>query len=241
MGGAYWLGRIDGKRDALEPTFEVRDEVQVIRVGPVGAQTVSKLDGGHTGLYYDWAELVSVFRPDAKRVLLLGLGGGEMLRVLKRTLPAAQLTAVDNDARVIALAREHFAANVAGVELVERDAWKFLRTVTGTGGASFSYTLYDGIIVDLYEGSHMVDAAADAAFYTALVGRLGPRGVVLVNVNVRAQAHSVAEAMRAGGLHDVYAIAAQANVMLLGTVRDDWGEVNVPPALRASVGQLWQP
>ena len=89
-------------------------------LSPSGAQTMSPLDGGATGHYYDWGELVGYERPDARRVVLLGLGGGEMLRAVRRSLPKAELVGVELDPRIAAAALKSFHVDRFGVDAAKR-------------------------------------------------------------------------------------------------------------------------
>ena len=77
---------------ACGPT-RIEGDRRVLR-SPSGYQTVSMLDGGRAGLYWDWGERLGQMRPGAKRVVLLGMGGGEMLRAARRALPDAHLVGV---------------------------------------------------------------------------------------------------------------------------------------------------
>lgn len=170
--------------------YEEHDGVRVLR-SPSGAQTISLLDGGSTGRYYESAALAAKYAPSlTPRVTLLGLGGGEMLRVLRRTSPGASLTAVDNDPAVIEIAEGKFGiARELRVDVVQANALQWVRLLEPQS--------WDAIIVDLYEDSSMV--ALDVPFFMHCWAALRPGGVMLVNVNPPAKARAVADAMRRTG------------------------------------------
>lgn len=233
----YGLGRLDGKRDALTPHVEADDEVKALVVGNVGVQTVTKVDGGSTGLYYEWASLIDVFLPanESPSILMLGLGGGEMLRVIKQTKPHAQLEAVEIDDRVITLALRDFSNNVRDVMLINADAAKYMKRCT------LGY--YDVVIVDVYSGPNIPDEFMQVQFFKDVEKCLGPRGMVIMNVAQRKLVSSIAASMRDAGLEDVEAfpVTSTSNVMLWAVRKDDWGEVHVPEKLEHSFERRWTP
>lgn len=232
----YGLGRLDGKRDALTPRVEADDEVKVLATGNIGVQTETMKDGGSTNLYYEWASLIDVFvESESPSVLMLGLGGGEMLHVIKKTRPHAQLEAVEIDKRVITLALREFSENVRDVMLINADAARYMKRCT------LSY--YDAIIVDVYEGPNIPDEFTKVQFFKDVEKCLGPRGMVIMNVSHRSLVRGIVENIRDAGLEDVEAFPVEgaANVMLWAVRKDDWGSVDVPMKLRWGFEHRWTP
>jgi hypothetical protein len=106
--------------------------------------------------------------------LILGLGGGSLVRALRRVLPGIHITAVESRAAVIDLARQWFGLDEddALLELVCEDAAGFLQQ----GVAQF-----DLIFADLYlaEGVNPLQNTRD--FLDACRAHLGERGILLLN------------------------------------------------------------
>ncbi|TAL42476.1 MAG: methyltransferase domain-containing protein [Salinibacterium sp.] len=233
---AYWAGSIDGRRAAFTPTIVVDPTTgtKSLKVGPVGVQTVSKRDGGSTGLYYDWAGLVHVFNPGATSVLMLGLGGGEMLRVLRARNPTIALTAVEIDDRVVSAALRNFQENVRDVTIVTADAARYMSQQCP--GARF-----DAIIVDIFEGSELPEHFQSSAFFKDVERCLLPRGMVIMNARDRGLAREIAPAMHDAGFEDVMAfpVVGTPSVMLWAVRKDDWGEVDVPKELEPGFYATW--
>jgi len=100
-------------------------------------------------------------------VLLLGLGGGAMLRHLEAYLPEAEITAVERDPAVIALAREHF--RIRG-RIVRADAEDW---VAGRRAE------FDAVLVDLYDSTG--GASVGEGFWDDCVAALRPGGCMGVN------------------------------------------------------------
>jgi spermidine synthase len=83
---------------------------------------------------YSWDALAaaSVLRPAGppESVLLLGLGGGTMLRQLRRLCPDTRFVAVEIDAAIVKLARDHMDLDAIGAEVIVADAYAWLDHAT---------------------------------------------------------------------------------------------------------------
>ncbi|HEV2300617.1 MAG TPA: hypothetical protein VGR91_03515 [Stellaceae bacterium] len=127
------------------------------------------------------------------QVLLLGVGGAAMWRVVRAYLPDCALTLVDSDDTVVGLARRWFYLN----QRVEIDsAARFL---------ACSRARFDAILVDVYDAAG--PAPADAAFWARCLEALAPGGCLAnnwadfaTNPVVRPMAEALAEAAAARGL-----------------------------------------
>jgi spermidine synthase len=116
------------------------------------------------------AELVPALRPDARRFLVIGCGGGAMLRLLQaegRTFDVVEL-----DEAVLRAAREDFGAAVPGAVFNAGDGRAFLR---GGGGA------WDAALVDVVSTETMPEHLSTAEFFRELRRALRPGGVALFN------------------------------------------------------------
>jgi SAM-dependent methyltransferase len=102
-----------------------------------------------------------------RAILLLGLGGGAMLRHLAAYLPEAEVTAVERDAGVIAFAREHFHIKH---KIVRADAEEVVADARGK---------YDLVMVDLYDAGG--GASLGEAFWRDCAAALRPGGCIAVN------------------------------------------------------------
>lgn len=135
-----------------------------------GWQTVSMLDGGSTGLYYDAATDL-LRRRSVRSAVLLGLGGGEMLRQVHAAHPEAVLVGVEIDPTAAHLARVAFEVPAA---VVLADA---LRWVDVPPAGTYSV-----VMVDLYDDSRLVPEAGRLTFLAACYRLLEPGGLLLFNV-----------------------------------------------------------
>jgi spermidine synthase len=65
--------------------------------------------------------------PGPRSLLMLGLGGGTSLRTLRHLCPDLKITAVEIDGGMIRLARDFMDLERIGVEVIEGDAYAWLR------------------------------------------------------------------------------------------------------------------
>jgi len=61
-----------------------------------------------------------------RRMLVLGLGGGSVARILRHLAPEAEIVGVELDPEVIAQARKHFDLDALGLEILSEDALEVL-------------------------------------------------------------------------------------------------------------------
>jgi len=136
-----------------------------------------------------------LFCPEPRRILMIGLGGGSLVKFCARHLPSAQVTAVEIDANVIAL-REHFKIPPDG---------KDLRVVHGDG-ARFVADLVDArelpdvLLVDAYDRNGISPSIAEYEFLENARRILGDGGVFVMNL----AAHESSSAMQVERIRHVF-------------------------------------
>ncbi len=128
------------------PRVEVRDGPRG-RVLRVDGQTASIRRPGRALTDPVWyalaAPLLALPPRRRRRVLLLGLGAGSGVSVLRALAPSAQVVGVELGAEVVAAARRHFGLDELGVEVVIDDARAFLER---------ERRRFDLVIEDLFVG-----------------------------------------------------------------------------------------
>jgi spermidine synthase len=127
----------------------------------------------------------------APRVLLLGVGGGTVIRVIRALRPAADVTAVDLDAEILAVARREFALDSLGATIVCEEADRYLRALPPD-------RRFDVVIDDIYErrATAMRKPAGWPATLRRALAHLHPDGVLVCNALDRGDARALGRALR---------------------------------------------
>lgn len=131
----------------------------------------------HLALPYTRYMMLSLFFvPSPKRILLIGLGAGSLVRYLHAVLPESKIDAVDHSEQVIDLAKGYFhLPDSDRVSIHCLDGVDYLR-------GNRSNTPYDLILVDAFDEQGMADAIYSREFFRLCARSLSPRGLLCSNL-----------------------------------------------------------
>ena len=125
-------------------------------------------------LYVAYAHLGLVFRPEAQRVLVVGLGGGSIPKRFWRDYPAMLIEVAELDPMVVDVAKRFFGVpEDLRLRIVAQDGRLFLRNTRQR---------YDMIILDAYFAESIPFHLTTREFMQLARLRLAPGGIVLSNV-----------------------------------------------------------
>jgi len=111
---------------------------------------------------------------NADHILEIGFGGGRTAWYLHRFLPNSQVTSVELDPDVLALAKKYFGVkDEPNFSVATSDGRLYLKKSTQT---------YDVIMVDAYRGPFVPFHLLTKEFYDLLKSRLAPGGVLVQNI-----------------------------------------------------------
>ncbi|MCS3904051.1 spermidine synthase [Methylohalomonas lacus] len=167
-----WQQQINGNR------YEVRSHGRTRRLYTNGVcHSDYHPDRAITRSVWDCLFLPLLFKPpqSIKRVLVLGVGGGSVMHLLRQHLPHAEVIGVDVSAVHLEVAERYFG--LRDVELHEADAGDWLQSYEGP--------TFDAIIDDLFleEGSDAQRAIeADVDWFRLLLSRVTGDGVLTMNL-----------------------------------------------------------
>ncbi|MDA8125771.1 MAG: fused MFS/spermidine synthase [Deltaproteobacteria bacterium] len=115
-----------------------------------------------------------LFKPDAKQVCLIGLGGGYIPTVFRMHLPQVKLQTVEVDPLVEKLAKQHFSFTVpVGQRLAIDDGRQFLKK---------SKERYDQIWLDAFNSDYIPAHMTTKEFLQLAKSRLTEGGIVVQNL-----------------------------------------------------------
>jgi spermidine synthase len=115
-----------------------------------------------------------LFEPAPRDMLMIGLGGGSIARFVHRRLPATRITAVEINARVVALARAQFGLppDDERLEVVVADGADYVPART---------LACDTLLSDAFDDGAAVAALCTQRFYDACYAALRDGGVFVQN------------------------------------------------------------
>ncbi len=109
-----------------------------------------------------------------KRTLLLGLGGGSMVKYIKRHFPDTYLDIAEIDPMVIKVAKKYFNTPVAGkIKAYAYDGRIFIKRVKHK---------YDVIMLDAFNSEYIPFHLMTQEYFKEIKKKLAPGGIVLQNI-----------------------------------------------------------
>ncbi len=115
-----------------------------------------------------------LFQPPPNKVLLLGLGGGDLVRYINHYLPKTSITAVELDAAMLEVSREYFALpDSDSIDIYIDDAMHYLNS---------NNACYEMILTDIYGGTEMPEILQNRRFYQHCYNRLEQNGLLILNM-----------------------------------------------------------
>jgi spermidine synthase len=168
-----WQQRVDGKH------YEVRSAGETRRLYTDGVfHSQYNPRRSLTGNVWDLLSLPGFFLEDGQlqRALILGVGGGTVIRQLRQWHPQLQVTGIELNPTHLYLANRFFDLDEPAVKLVEADAVEWLHCYDGAP--------FDLIVDDLFfeeDGEPCRAVAADRKWIRSLVSALTPHGMLVMN------------------------------------------------------------
>ncbi|MBS1140676.1 MAG: Spermidine synthase-like protein [Proteobacteria bacterium] len=115
-----------------------------------------------------------LFQPRPKRIVLIGLGGGSLIKFCHRRMPGTQLTAIELDPNVIAF-RDAFMVppDDERLQIIEADGAEYLEN-TEKG--------IDALLVDAFDKTGFAPSLANREFFDNAYAKLSGNGVLVINL-----------------------------------------------------------
>ena len=124
--------------------------------------------------YPNYLHLVMAAKPDAKRVLIVGLGGGSLVKRMLRDYPETKIDVVEIDPVVVDVAKKYFELpDDPRLRIFTEDGRRFIKASKDT---------YDIIVMDAYYADALPFHLTTEEFFKQAKARLAPDGVLAYNV-----------------------------------------------------------
>ena len=138
---------------------------------------------------YWWHALAAVTFPPRPSVLLVGLGGGTQIHLLRRLARPRQISAIERDPAIVQVARDWFGlARVGGIEFLCDEADVVVQSLAASG-RRFDFIMEDAAYAELPERA--------LPLARALAERVAPEGSLVLNRHHRSDATELTKEMRA--------------------------------------------
>lgn len=116
-----------------------------------------------------------LFHAEPQRALVVGLGGGSVVKFIYHRMPRARIEVVEVNPRVVAVARQYFHLPPTGERIT-------IHVCDGAEHMARAGPAADVILVDGYDGDVQVEQLSSRAFYDTCLRRLDAGGVLVVNL-----------------------------------------------------------
>ena len=134
---------------------------------------------GSSRLVFDYTKMSFaglLLKPDPKRILIAGLGGGTIPLVLSELFPGASIDVIEIDESVARVAKEFFFFEETDLMRVHiNDARVFIKR------AALKEEKYDYIVLDAFSGDYIPEHMLTQEFLEEVKQVLTPDGVVVAN------------------------------------------------------------
>lgn len=115
-----------------------------------------------------------LFVPRPKRVALIGLGGGSLVKFCYHRLPGTHMTAVELNPDVIAFRETFFVPpDDERLQIIEGDGAEFIQTVEKG---------LDALLVDAFDKTGFAPSLANREFFQDAYDKLAGNGVLVINL-----------------------------------------------------------
>ncbi len=154
-----------------------RNGVRMLHIGSDTVQSAMRLSRPNDlELAYTRSMMAFLlFNPEPRNALVVGLGGGSIVKFLYHRLPLIEIDAVEIDPQVVVIARQCFQVppDDDRMQIHIGDGAEFIE---GPGEPA------DVILIDGYDAEAQVEALASTEFYAACRCRLSDCGVAVANL-----------------------------------------------------------
>jgi spermidine synthase len=202
-------------RGTRRTLYFVRDSGQEVVETSIDLKAPQLLQIQYTQLMF----VSLLYRPEPEACLIVGLGGGAMVRFLNHFFPAVRVDAVEIDPVIVAIARQYFGTEPRpGTRILTADGVAYLGQTPDR---------YDIIYMDAYlkpggdnDSTGVPLRLKTEAFLKGLHSRLRAGGLVVFNINASAETEGDLATIRSAfSAVDVYRVSGTGTVVAVAALR----------------------
>ncbi len=234
---AFWRGDLAYEGESLYNYLQVDEQADRTTLSTnvlFGVQSVKMEEDGLTGMYYDYAlagpVAAGLGEKTGARVLILGNGTGTFATQCGKYFSGAAVEGVEIDEKITRLAREYFSLPESET-VATYDARAYLQA---------SDESYDVILVDAFQDITVPFQMSTTEFFSLVKEHLAPGGVMVLNLNMRADGEDGINQALSATVCSVFGAAYTADVPNT-TNRELFaadGGANLPAALAENTARL---
>lgn len=170
-------------------TSKFNGEIKVISVFGQNSISVGNLTQSGSIVAGLWSFATGQIR-NIKNCLVLGVGGGSVIKVLRKKYPDSEITGIEIDEKMIDIGKKYFDLDRYNAKIIIEDAFKFVqkksrrysrdpdfRRRVGTSGQQ----KYDLICIDLLVGRNTPAKLSSEGFFKNIKKTLNKGGIVIIN------------------------------------------------------------
>lgn len=116
--------------------------------------------------------LKKVHKKEIQNILVLGVGGGSILKVIRSTYKDANIVGIEIDKKMIDIGKKYFKLNSFNTVINIKDAFEFVKK---------DRDKYDLILIDLLIGRNHPEKLSSEEFFKNINRRLSKSGTVVIN------------------------------------------------------------
>jgi len=169
------------RKNILRFKSKINREIRVVnRNGKkiVYAGGAEQTGGTITGMWKEAMEKVKNQKTKIKSILVLGLGGGDVLRILAAKFTAIKMDCVELDPVMIEAAENFFNIRpIPKLQIIQADAYKYMKK---------NRRKYDLIVTDLFIGKYNPEIFRKKDFLSFLKKGLTDQGLAVYNSHFKA-------------------------------------------------------
>lgn len=201
-------------RGAHRTLYFVRDSGEEVLETSIDLQAPHRLQVAYTRLMF----VSFLYRPQPVAGLVVGLGGGAMMRFLNHFFPEVRVDVVEIDPAIVAIAEKYFGTRSRpGTRIFTEDGFEYLRRTTERYGV-----IYMDAFLKPGAGTDPTGVPLrlkTIEFLRSLHRLLEPGGLVVFNINVSPETPTdIANIRAAFPSVDVFRIPGSGTVVVVGSI-----------------------